>query len=216
MIWEFTRWGTYYSDARIAGHDHDFADQAEGKVVPFGIYDIQQNKWTMILNMSHDTSELNCNAIKTRWLSHGKHQYPSATEIVILNDCWWSNGVRSLLYKYYLQCLSNEINMRIRIAHYPPYTSKYNPIEHRMFCHVHQSCEWAMFTSLEVVKELIAKTYTKTWLSVNVSIDRWTYETKKKIPKIYEQLVRNIPDRDALLPQRNYVVNPNKEYLFII
>jgi hypothetical protein len=106
--------------------------------------------------------------------------------------------------------------MNIRIVHYPPYTSKYNPIEHKMFCHIHRSCEWTMFTSLEVVQKLIAKTYTKTWLWVDVWIDLWKYETKKKIPKEYEYLVRNIPHRDTLLPQWNYVIKPNKDYLLII
>jgi hypothetical protein len=170
----------------------------------------------MILNTTHDTSELNCNGIKERWFTIWKETYPNATEIVVLNDCWGSNASNSLLYKHYLQRLSNEINMAIRITHYPPYTSKYNPIEHRMFCHVHKSCEWVMFTSLEVVKELVAKTRTKQWLQVNVSIDEWVYATKKKIPKWHEKEVRAIPHRDDVLPQRNYVIKPNKDYLLIV
>jgi hypothetical protein len=170
--------------------------------------------WSMLLNTSHDTSEFNCYAIEKWRIWVGKVQYPKAKEIVIFVDCWWSNARNSLLYKHYLQLLVNKLNINIRIAHYPPYTSKYNLIEHRMFCHVHRSCEWVMFTSLELVQQLMAKTKTKEWLTVSVEIDKNIYVVGRKIPKLFEQDVRNIAIRDEVLPQRNYVIKPNKNYLF--
>lgn len=166
----------------------------------------------MLLNLSHDTSELNCKAIEMWRIKDGQEKYQHATEIVVLNDCWWSNGARSLLYKHHLQLLANKLNMSIRVAHYPPYTSKYNPIEHKMFCHVHRACEWVMFTSVEVVQQLMMNTKTEQWLNVSVDIDHTIYKTWKKVPKECEELVRSIPHRDSILPQRNYVIHPNKKY----
>ena len=170
----------------------------------------------MVLNTTHDTSEMNCNAIWLWWLQEWSIHYKDASEIVLLLDCGWSNASNSLLYKHYLQLLANKIGISIRITHYPPYTSKYNPIEHKMFCHVHRSCEWVMLTNVEIAQQLIAKTSTEQWLKVSVSIDSHVYETKKKIPKEHVQTVRNIPHRDGVLPQRNYVIKPSKEYHVII
>lgn len=215
LLGEFTRGGTYLSTKRICGHDHDFATQSTGKLVPFGIYDIQANTGRMTLNLSHDTSELNCKAIENRWTQEGQQRYPHATEIVALNDCWWSNGYRSLLYKHELQLLANRMNMNIRIAHYPPCTSKYNPIEHKLFCHIHRACEWVMFTDVELVQQLMARAKTEQWLTVSVDIDHAVYQTGRKVPKKFEQSVRNIPHRDELLQQWNYVIKPNKNYQVI-
>ena len=216
LLGNFTRSGTHYSTERISGSDHDFPSQATGKLIPFWIYDTRRNKWMMVLNTTHDTSEMNCNAIELRWTQEWSIHYKDASEIVLLLDCGWSNASNSLLYKHYLQLLANKIGISIRITHYPPYTSKYNPIEHKMFCHVHRSCEWVMLTNVEIAQQLIEKTSTEQWLKVSVSIDSHVYETKKKIPKEHVQTVRNIPHRDGVLPQRNYVIKPSKEYHVII
>lgn len=216
LIGKFVRDGTYFATERIQWHDHDFPTLSDWKVIPFGIYDIQQNKGTMTLNMSHDTSELNCDAIGERRLTKWKQEYSTATEIVIFADCGWSNSYRSLLYKHYLQLLANKLNINIRITHYPPYTSKYNLIEHRMFCHVHRSCEWVMFTAIEIVQQLMAKTRTNEWLTIEVWINKTIYETWRKIPKEHEEKVRSIAHHDDILPNRNYVIKPNKEYQVII
>jgi hypothetical protein len=212
MLWEFARDGKHYATERIKSHDHDFKTQSTGTVIPLWIYNIQKNTARILLNTSHDTSELNCKAIENWRVSEWKEQYSQATEIVILNDSWWSNAANSLLYKHELQLLSNRINQSIRVAHYPPYTSKYNPIEHKLFCHVHRSCEWTMFTSVEVVQQLMAKTTTKQWLVVNVDVDNNIYKSWRRIPKNLEKIVRKIPHRDKVLPQRNYVIHPDNDY----
>lgn len=216
MLWEFARDWHYRSTERIVCNDHDFATQSTWKVIPMWIYDIQNNKGMMVLNTSHDTSEFNCKAVEKWWLSLWKELYPNAKEIVCFADSWWSNWSRSLLYKHYLQLLSNNLNMPIRITHYAPYTSKYNLIEHRMFCHVHRACEWVMFTDLDIVQQTMAQTTTEQWLTVMVDVDGTIYEIGKKIPKEFEQIVRDIPHRDKILPQWNYVIYPNKEYKVII
>jgi hypothetical protein len=216
LLGNYARDWKCFSTERLVCDDHSFLDKKLGKVTPLGIYDIQQNTGSLYLSTSHDTSEFNCHWVEVRRLTEGKDHYPNAKEIVILADGGWSNSSRSWLYKHYLQLLANKLDIAIRIAHYPPYTSKYNPIEHKLFCHVHRACEWSMFTSLPVVQELMSKTHTSKWLSVSVWIDTNIYFTKKKIPKEYDETVRSIPHRDDVLPQRNYVIHPNKLYLVII
>jgi len=101
--------------------------------VPHGLYDIYRNIGYITLGTSRDTSEFRCVCIRNWWLAHGKSEYPNATSILLLCDCGGSNNARHCIFKKDLQKLSDELNIEIRIAHYPPYTSKYNLIEHRLF-----------------------------------------------------------------------------------
>jgi len=113
----------------------------------------------------------------------------------MLADGGGSNSSRSYLFKFYLQKLSNEIGIEIRIAHYPPYTSKYNPIEHKMFCHVTRACEGVVFKNVEIVKELIEKTHTKVGLKVLVTIKDKIYETGKKVCEIFKENMTIVFDK---------------------
>ena len=141
--------------------DHDFTSYSEGFIVPHGIYDIQKNEGYITLGTSKDTSEFACECIKDWWNNVGKFDYPDAENILILADGGGSNSSRHYIFKYDLQSLVNEIGINIRVAHYPPYTSKYNPIEHRMFCHVTRACKGVVFESIEIVAELMKKTKTR-------------------------------------------------------
>ena len=142
---------------------------------------------------------------------HGSHEYPDATEILLLCDCGGSNNARHYIFKQDLQALADEIGVAIRIAHYPPYTSKYNPIEHRFFCHVARACQGVVFKSLDIVQDFMANTSTKTGLNVFTSVLDTVFETKRKVDVFFKQ---NLPILfDDYLPQWNYVAAPRHTQL---
>jgi len=187
-------------------NDHDFLSCAEGVVIPHGIYDIKRNEGYLALGTSKDTSEFSCDCIKTWWETYGKHLYPNATSILILADGGGSNSSRHYIFKEDLQKLSNVLGIEIRIAHYPPYTSKYNPIEHKLFCHVTRACAGAVFTSIEVAKGLIDKTSTSKGLKVFTSITDKVYKTARKASEDFKQ---NLPIVfDECLGKWNYRALP--------
>jgi len=167
-IGNFFREGYLYTQKEIRTFDHDFKSFAEGVAIPHGIYDITKNIGWISLGTSCDTSEFACDSLRQWWYNRGKYDYPTATSLIILCDGGGSNSSRHYLFKEDLQKLVNEIEIEIRIAHYPPYASKYNPIEHRMFPHVTKACQGVIFKSIEVVKEFMEKTKTNKGLKVTV------------------------------------------------
>jgi len=187
-------------------NDHDFQSSAAGIVIPHGIYDIKRNEGYMTLGTTKDTSEFCCDCIQDWWQMYGRHFYPEATSILVLADGGGSNSSRHYIFKEDLQKLAHEIGIEIRMAHYPPYTSKYNPIEHRMFCHVTRACTATVFTSIEVVKMLIQKTSTSTGLKVIASVKDKIYKTARKASAAFRE---NMPILvDDCLGQWNYRAVP--------
>ena len=182
--------------------------QAAGKVVPHGLYDINSNVGYMTLGISHDTSEFACECIRKWWLEHGQREYAGATAIMLLCDCGGSNNARYYLFKEEIQTLSDQLNIEIRITHYPPYTSKYNPIEHRLFPHITRACQGVIFKTVEVVNEYMAKTKTTTGLKVFTSIIEKTFEIGRKVASDFKKNMRI--QFDEFLPQWNYVAIPKK------
>jgi hypothetical protein len=180
VIGNFYRDGQGYCTEPLEVFDHDFLSSADGVLIPHGIYDLKRNAGYLTLGTSHDTSEFSCECIKDWWERYGKHSYPSASSILILADGGGSNSSRHYIFKEDLQKLVNEIGIEIRMAHYPPYTSKYNPIEHRLFCHVSRACGKTVFTSVEQAKKLMDKTSTSKGLKVHTSINEKTYKTARK------------------------------------
>jgi hypothetical protein len=202
----FYRDGQVYTQSAFQTYDHDFASFAEGVVIPHAIYDLNRNTGYINLGTSKDTSEFACDSLRNWWYNQGQYDYPHATSILILCDGGGSNDSRHYLFKFEVQCLADEIGIEIRIAHYPPYTSKYNPIEHRLFPHVTRACRGAIFSSLEVVKRLMARTKTRQGLSVTVQIIDKVYETGRKVAESFKQ---NMPLLfDDVLPQWNYRAVP--------
>lgn len=200
------RVGEIYTTEEIQSFDHDFPHLADGVVIPHGIYDIKNNTAHINIGTSHDTSEFACDSIKKWWLEKGKHDYPQATSILMLMDGGGSNSSRRYVFKEGLQNLVNEIGVEIRIAHYPPYTSKWNPIEHRLFPHVTRSMQGVMLQSHEMVKQLIEKTKTKTGLKVSASIMSKLYETGKEATKGFKDSMKI--KFDEVLSRWNYRVCP--------
>jgi len=177
LIGTFYRDGRLYTQETISVNDHDFVNYATGKVVPHGIYDVVNNKAHINIGSSADTSEFACDSLLLWWRTHGVLDYPDATEIFFLADGGGSNAANSNLFKVDLQRFANETGLNVTVAHYPPYCSKYNPIEHRVFPHVTRACQGVVFESVEIVEELIAKTTTTTGLRLTTSIINKVYET---------------------------------------
>lgn len=137
----FYRDGYAYTQDTLLAFDHDFNSFAQGVIIPHGLYDVCANTGYINLGTSKDTSEFACDSFRNWWYNQGQHDYPQATSILLLCDGGGSNNVRHYIFKSDLQQLVDEIGVEIRIAHYPPYTSKYNLIEHRLFPHVTRACQ---------------------------------------------------------------------------
>ncbi len=186
--------------------DHDWKSLATGVAIPHGLYDLQRNTGYLQLGTSHDTAECACDAIRHWWREHGQHHYLTATSILLLCDGGGSNSSRQYLFKQDLQALVNELGIEIRIAHYPPYTSKYNPIEHRLFPHLTRACQGVIFESVDMVKDLMARAKTQTGLSVVVNLVDKVYQTGRKVAEDFKQTMSIVFDQ--YLPQWNYTAQP--------
>ena len=200
------RAGKLYTTEVRETFDHDFPDLADGVIIPYGIYDVQRNEGFINLGNSRDTTEFACDSIKQWWQQLGQFTYAYAKSILLLCDGGGSNSSNYYIFKEDLQNLANEIGLEIRVAHYPPYTSKYNPIEHRLFPHITRACHGAIFTSIELVKSLIEKTATKTGLSVIVNLMDKVYAKGRKVADGFKE---NLPIVfDEYLPKWNYKAIP--------
>jgi Rhodopirellula transposase DDE domain len=187
--------------------DHDFPTLAQGVVIPHGLYDVVQNIGYITLGTSHDTSEFAIDCIITWWKQYGCHAYPNATEILLLCDGGGSNSARTHLFKERLHYAAQVIGLPIRVAHYPPYTSKYNPIEHRLFPHVTRACRGVIFKSVDMVRALMERTTTRTGLHVHVTLLDKVYETGKKVANTFKVAMQIV--FDTYLPQWNYTAMPD-------
>jgi hypothetical protein len=206
MIGNFYRDGQLYCTETIYTFDHDFKNFAEGVIIPYGIYDYIKNTGYMYIGTSKDTSEFSCDNIKRWWEKYGKEEYRNSDSILILCDGGGSNSSRHYIFKDDLQKLSDSIGKEIRIAHYPPYTSKYNPIEHRLFSYISKAWSGVVFDSIETVKKLIEKTTTKKSLKVEAEIIEYKYETGRKTKADFKNNMKI--KFDDFLPKWNYKVVP--------
>lgn len=203
----YYRDGHLYTREEVQTWDHDFKNISEGIVIPHGLYDGAKLKSHITIGTSKETSEFATESFKLWWNKYGKYDYPEATSILILCDGGGSNSSRHYIFKEDLQKLVNEIGVEIRIAHYPPYCSKYNPIEHRFFPHVTRACQGVILRTHQITKELMEKTSTKTGLTTTVDILDKTYETGRKYAKDFRE---NMPIIfDPYLGKWNYRAVPN-------
>lgn len=211
LIGNLFREGKIYTTETVEVFDHDFPSLAEGVAIPHAIYDIAHNEGYVIIGTSRDTSEFACDSIRYWWDNFGKAHYPNADSILMLMDGGGSNSSRHYIFKQDLQALADEIGIEVRIAHYPPHTSKWNPIEHRLFPHITRSLQGMVLTTHQLAKELIEKTTTKSGLKVFSSIFNRVYETGRKVAEGFKESMRIIFD-DNLAPW-NYVAVPEKNIL---
>src|ERR1019366_4509121 len=185
---------------------HDFVDPNLGKAVPYGVYDIAANAGCVSVGIDNDTAQFAVNSIR-RWLDvMGRERYPDMTQVMITADGGGSNGSRVRLFKFELQSLADEPGLTLQVCHYPPGTSKWNKIEHRLFCHITQTWRGTPLTSRMTVVALIAATTTKTGLTVRCELDTRSYPKGIKVSDA-EMMAINIKG-DAFHPEWNYTIAP--------
>ena len=186
---------------------HDFIDKKLGKVTPYGVYDLGSNTGFVSVGISKDTAQFAVHTIRTWWYSNGIKRYPKATELLITADCGGSNGYRNKLWKTELQKLSNELKLEIKVRHFPPGTSKWNKIEHRLFSYITKNWRGKPLISREVVVNLIANTTTSTGLTVSSFLDENEYSIGIKITDAELKLLNK--REEAFHPEWNYSLLPN-------
>lgn len=160
---------------------HDFPDKTLGKAIPYGIYDLAQNQGWVSVGIDHDTAEFAVESIRHWWLDMGQPLYPRSKHLLITADCGGSNGYRNRLWKLKLQEFADEMGLTIHLCHFPPGTSKWNKIEHRLFCHITQNWRGRPLTSLQVIINLIGSTTTEQGLKVHAQLDDNQYKTGIKV-----------------------------------
>jgi len=185
---------------------HDFPDKTLGKVVPYGVYDIGQNKGWVSVGISSDTAQFAVNSIRTWWHSMGKNSYVDTNEIFVTADCGGSNGYRVRLWKHELQKLSDELKLKITVCHFPPGTSKWNKIEHKLFSYISKNWRGRPLVTTETVINLIGSTTTNTGLKVMAVMDKNNYKTGIEISdEDFAEINISVSD---FHPEWNYTISP--------
>ncbi len=191
---------------RVNGHD--FPDKTLGKAVPYGVYDISANAGWVSVGINHDTAQFAVQSIR-RWLELlGRERYPTMRRLLITADGGGSNGVRVRLWKLELQKLADETGLTLDVCHYPPGTSKWNKIEHRLFCHISQNWRARPLTSLLAVVKLISSTTTTAGLKVACELDNNFYPKGIKVSD--EEMEALAITGDEFHPEWNYSLEPRK------
>jgi transposase len=169
---------------------YDFPDKEVGKAIPYGVYDLQANQGWVSVGCDHDTAPFAVQTMRRWWQTMGQTTYPNATEILVNADGGGSNGSRCRLWKVALQEWADETGLTISVCHFPPGTSKWNKIEHRMFCHITQNWRGKPLSSHEVIVNLIANTTTEKGLRIQAALDTNLYPTGTKVSEEEMQLLR--------------------------
>jgi hypothetical protein len=201
LLGEFFRAGRAYTDGVLHVQDHDFVS-SDQRLVPYGVFDTVWNEGLLLLTRGADTSQLACDAIWCWWQRLGRQYYEHAPRLLVLCDCGGSNGYRHHRFKQDLCELATRLGRDIEVAHYPPGCSKYNPIEHRLFCHVTRSLQSAVLRTIEVARDLIARTTTATDLYVVVQIARRIYAKGRQATAEFLDHMPIVYNK--FLPQLNY------------
>jgi Rhodopirellula transposase DDE domain len=212
LVGDFANSGREYQpkgkpeDVRV----HDFPDQHLGKVIPYGVYDLTQNCGWVSVGVDHDTAEFAVATLQQWWQRMGKQTYPDAHQLLVTADAGGSNSSRSRLWKSELQKLSETTGLDVSVCHFPPGTSKWNKIEHRLFSHITENWRGRPLVNHEVVVNLIANTSTRAGLYVEADLDLNPYPIGRKISD--EELARvNLLQADFHGADWNYVIKLNNK-----
>jgi hypothetical protein len=207
LLGKFQRPGPAWTNGRVRAWDHDFPSSAWGKVIPYGVYDLARNEALVYLAQGADTGQLAVDAVRRWWHRLGKWHYPADAPLLLLADCGGSNGYRVGLFRQQLQQLASGLGKVIHVCHLPPYCSKYNPIDHRLFCHLSRSLKSLLLHSIECIRQAIARTTTSQGLRVVTELARKLYAPGVKASPEY--LHQETVIRQQTLPQFNYQFQPD-------
>lgn len=185
---------------------HDFPDPSVPKAVPYGVYDVGKNVGWVNVGVAADTAEFAVESIRQWWIRMGKKRYPNATRLFICSDSGGSNGYRIHLWKHEIQKFCNRYNMQVTVSHYPPGTSKWNKIEHRLFSYITQNWRGRPLTDYRTVVDLIASTTTKSGLTVKVRLDKKQYKKGKKVSA--DEIKKLNIRRHKFHGEWNYTIRP--------
>jgi len=187
---------------------HDFPDKKLGKAIPYGVYDVANNEGWVSVGTNHDTAEFAAASIGRWWREMGRRRFPGATRLMVTADGGGSNSSRSRLWKVALQDLANELNLELEVCHFPPGTSKWNKIEHRLFCFITKNWRGRPLTTYQTIVNLIGSTTSKTGLTVRAALDTNDYPTGRKVSKKQLAAVNCTPAE--FHGEWNYTIRPNK------
>lgn len=203
----FSRPGRAWTNGTLHAFDHDFGSYSNSeKAIPYGVYDAVANEGFVYLANGADTGELAADALRRWWFRLGQSKYSGAGGLLVLADCGGSNGYRVPLYRERLLDVAARIGLPIRVAHLPPYCSKYNPIDHRLFCHLTRSISGRLVESLNWLQLLFSKVTTTTGLNVVCELAKKAYKAGLKATASFRENDPTI--RDDVLGQFNYVLSP--------
>jgi len=187
---------------------HDFLDKQLGKAIPYGVYDVAANQGWVSVGVDHETAAFAVASVRHWWQQMGRPRYPTATELLITADRGGSNSRQSRLWKTELQRLADETGLRITVCHFPPGTSTWHTIEHRLFCHITQNWRGRPLVSLEVIVNLIENTTTRAGLKVRAELDPAPYPTGIKVSDAELAAVQLQPA--AFHGDWNYSITPHQ------
>jgi len=186
---------------------HDFRDPKSNKAIPYGVYDLTCNEGWVSVGIDHDTARFAAASIKRWWKKMGRGRHPDARELLITADCGGSNSSRTRLWKVALQELADELGLRLTVCHFPPGTSKWNKIEHRMFCHITQNWRGRPLISYAVIVQLIGNTRTTSGLKIRAELDEHVYPLKETLTA--EQLAQVQLTPAPFHGEWNYTIEPH-------
>lgn len=203
---DFKRDGGVYCQQAPQANTQDYHHLSKGKVVPHGLYDMKRNEGYVTIGTNHETAAFLIDNLIWWWETYGIHFYPDATHLLLYCDAGGANSYRHHAFKKELQRFAKYTGLRVVVVHYPPYCSKWNPIEHRLFSQIHLQARGCFFLSYEQVKEIFQRTTTKTGLKVFVRISETEYQ--KGIKTCKDQVDSKRILRHPELPQFNYTILP--------
>jgi hypothetical protein len=207
LIGDFKQAGRTWRQKPLDVLEYDYPSAADGVAIPYGVYDIARDRGFVVLGTTHQTPEFVIAAIRTWWLREGQWAYPQRRQLLIEADCGGGNGNRCWLWKSGLQQLADEFDLHITVTHLPTGASKWNPVEHRMFCFISRNWAGQPLVSYETVLKFIRTTKTKSGFRCRVLLDSSDYATGVKITPEQKAQINLKPHR--VLPKWNYTIEPH-------
>jgi Rhodopirellula transposase DDE domain len=206
LLGHFHRAGTTFPAETVETFDHDCGSAGQGKLIPHGIDALRNPHAHIHLNTSHDTSDRWCDSVALWWEHAGRTAHPQAKRLLVLGDGGGSKSATQSLFKADLQALAKRLGLEIRLAHYPPYCSKHNPIAHRVFPHITRACQGVIFHTVDMARQFIERAHTAPGLRVTVRLRDTGYQTGRKYAADFKHNMKLVFDEH--LPKWNYRAVP--------